>query len=203
MFLAASLVAADTQSIDFTPGGLVRMTGSTGSLTIEAWDKPTVELTTTKSPGITVSADRKGNDLEIVTTIAKHSKKIDITYHLWVPRDSRLAIDHSKGEINVEGLTGDIAATLHHGEIFLYLPEDAPYFTKAECKAGDIYSDFTAGDGRKSFRLGLGHRVVQEANAKGHALDLKVGFGDIVIYKQILPKPSLAATSLQPQTVGR
>src|SRR5277367_2152392 len=106
-----------TQSIDFTAGGLVRVKNSTGMLTIEAWDKPTVELTTVKSAKymlnakdrekasaelakVAFSAERHGKELEVATTVSGHTGLIDVAYHLWVPRDTRLAITHGNGEVN-------------------------------------------------------------------------------------------------------
>jgi hypothetical protein len=209
MLAAASLLSAQdkpapdlrtkkTQTIEFTAGGLIRMKGSTGSLTIEAWDKPTVELTTIKSAKsmpnakdrekasaeldqVAFTAERHGDELEIKTAIPKHAGDIDLSYHLWVPRDTRLAIDHGTGEINVEGVAGDIAASLRHGEIFVYLPDGATYNTKAQSKVGSV--NLPGDPAGKRTHFGVGHTVAQETGGKVHSLDLKVGYGDIYVLK--------------------
>src|SRR4051812_866380 len=40
---------ADTQHIDFAPGGAIHIDGSYGILRIEGWDRPEVAVTITKS----------------------------------------------------------------------------------------------------------------------------------------------------------
>jgi hypothetical protein len=188
-----------TQTIDFTAGGLVRIKDSTGMLTVEAWDKPTVELTTIKSAKyllsakdsekaaaelqkVSFSAERHGNELEVATSAPKHTRRIDISYHLWVPRDTRLAIHHKDGEVNVEGTTASVEAELHHGELFLYLPEGVAYSTQAKCAYGSINAP---GDpALKPEHLHLGHILSQQASGQANELNLKVGYGDIYIMRQ-------------------
>jgi hypothetical protein len=191
---ACSLFAAEkTQQLDFTSGGLLRMKNSTGALTIEVWDKPTVELTTTSSnPAVTITPDRQGNELTIATSIPKHTKNLDISYHLYVPRNTRLAIDHRDGEVNVEGTTADITATVRRGQIFLYLPSGIPYTTNAVAKLGSI--NLPGDPALKPEHLHLGHRLIQPTVANAHLLNLKVGFGDIYILNQT-PTPTYSSKS--------
>jgi hypothetical protein len=195
-----------TQTIDFPAGGLVRMKNSTGALTIEAWDKPTVELTTVKSAKymlnakdrekaaaelekVSFTAERHGSELEVATNAPKHTGKIDISYHLWVPRDTRLAIHHETGEVNVEGTAAGIEAELRRGELFLYLPDAVAYSTHAKCAYGSINAP---GDPTlKPEHLHLGHILDQQASGKANDLNLKVGYGDIYIMRQT-PAPAPA-----------
>ena len=61
---------AKTENADLPAGGTVRFKNSTGELTIEGWDQPGVELTTTKSgqraADVKVSVTHDGNDLDFV-----------------------------------------------------------------------------------------------------------------------------------------
>jgi hypothetical protein len=195
------------QTIDFPAGGLLRMKNSTGALTIEAWDKSTVELTTIKSAKyllntkdrekaaaelekVSFTAERHGSELEVATNIPKHTRNIDISYHLWVPRDARLAIHHETGEINVEGTAADIEAQLRRGQIFLYLPEGVAYSTQAKCAFGGINAP--GEPDLKPEHLHLGHILSQQAAGKANNLNLKVGNGDIYIMRQT---PAVTGTS--------
>jgi hypothetical protein len=193
-----------TQSIEFAAGGLLRLKNSTGALTIEAWDKPGVELTTLKAAKpmldprdrekaagelekVTFTAERHGNELEVTTASPRRLGHIDISYHLWVPRNTRLAIDHGAGEVNIEGVAASIEAALRKGEIFLYLPADFTYSTRALTNYGSI--NVPADSTLKPEHFHLGHSLVQEAAGKPDTLNLKVGFGDIYILQQTsIPK---------------
>ena len=191
LFLAAgTLVAAEkTQQFDFTPGGLLRMQNSRGALTIEAWDKPSVELRTkSNNSAVAVTAERKGNEMVFTTAIPKHAHDTEVSYHVWVPRDTRLAILHRDGEVNIEGVAADIQATLRRGEIFIYLPTYAAVTMNAATRFGSI--NVPGDPSLKPTNLHLGHKLVQPAAANSNALDLKVGYGDIYILRETpAPKP--------------
>jgi hypothetical protein len=198
-----------TQTIEFTAGGLVRMKNSTGALTIEAWDKPTIELTTIKSAKsmlnakdrekaaaelekVSFTAEHHGNELEVATNVPKHIGDIDISYHLWVPRDTRLAIHHETGQVNIEGTAAGIEAELRRGGIFLYLPEGVVYSTQAQCSFGTINAP--GEPDLKLEHLHLGHILSQQATGKANNLNLKVGYGDIYIMRQTpAPAPAIPA----------
>ena len=194
----ANLRTEKTQTIEFTTGGLLRVMNSTGALTIEAWDKPTVELTTVKSSAIyitpkdrekassklekvMVTAERHGNQLTVTTTAPRLLMNLDLSNHLWVPRDTHVVIRQKDGEVNLQGLTGDIDASVRNGEIFVYLPEGAVYNTNAKSRFGGV--ELPGDSATRHVDLGLGHAFAQEVGPKAHMLNLKVGYGDIYITK--------------------
>ena len=51
-----------TEHADLAAGGIVRLKNSTGELTIEGWDQPGVEITTTKSTKLAYSATGAEHD---------------------------------------------------------------------------------------------------------------------------------------------
>lgn len=184
LLAAGSLFAAEkTQQFDFAPGGLLRMENSTGALSIEAWDKPNIELTTkSKNSAVAITAERHGNEMVVTTVIPKHFHDTDVSYHLWVPRDTRLAIHHRDGEVNVEGVAAAIEASLRMGQIFVYLPAEVPFTTNAVTKLGSIN---VPGDPKlKPTYVHLGRKLVQPVAPNAHVLNLKVGYGDIYLLKQ-------------------
>jgi hypothetical protein len=200
-----------TEHADLPAGGALRFKNSTGELTIEGWDQPGVEITTTKSTKleysatgaehdkashmldeIKVTAAPQGNDLVITTDFPRHrrflprpsvgSRDFDLDYLIRVPRDAKIFVDHDAGEIHFDGVTGDINATVIQGLIMLRVPQSAQYSIDAKSKIGGVNSDFPGTTTRKRF----GHSFMQEntqTNQAPHSLYLRNGFGDIIILK--------------------
>ncbi len=206
---------ANTQRVDFQAGGTVRLKNSTGELTIEGWDQPNVEITTTKSTKadyalsrrekavheldrVRVTAERKGAELVITTDFPKRAlppfspfggaTTFYLDYHIKVPRDAKLVVDHNIGEVNVDGVDSDIQATALQGLIFLHLPEQAQYAIDAKSNIGSVKSDF---EGTTEHRLLFGHRFV-ESNGP-HKLYLRIRFGDVIIFKTVRPQMVVAS----------
>lgn len=214
-----------TERIDFPSGGTLRFRNSVGVLTVEAWDRPDVEITTIKStnvavePGerdkaardldrVKVMTERHGDELVVSTSFPPHRPfgifyplsgrtSFDLEYRIKAPANARIIADHTLGQVNIDGLTGDIQVNLAQGEILLHLPEDQKYSIHAKSDFGNVNSDFS--DEKRTGWL-LGHRSVGESTG-AHKLDLKVGFGDIVILKINVPKSSEPAAST-PKTDG-
>lgn len=209
-----------TQSVDFPAGGLLRLKHSMGDLTIEAWDNPNVEITTIKSTKeeywerdrgkgsaelekVIVATERHGDELVITTNFPRHrgfpsswpwggAEKFDLEYHISVPGNARLAIDHDVGAVNVDGVTGDIEAKLLQGEIMLHLPEDAQYSIDAKSDYGNVNSDFPG----EKHRAWIGQSAFHDAPRPAHTLHLRVGYGDIVLLRIRVPKtPEPAAAT--------
>jgi hypothetical protein len=210
-----------TERAEFPSGGLLRLTHSIGDVAIEAWDNPGIEITTVKSTKvevaaserehastelekITISLEHHTGELEIVTnyprgfpppSVSGSSNGFDLEYRIRVPRSARLAIDHYVGDVNVDGLVGDIQAKVCEGEIMLHLPQDALYSIDAKITLGRINSDYAGTEKRRMWVPVWGHSMLQQAPLPAHSLNLRVGFGDIVILKTQIPK-SPESTSL-------
>ena len=67
----------------------------------------------------------------------------DLEYRVKAPANARIIADHTLGEVNVDGLAGDIQVTLAQGEILLHLPEDEKYSIHAKSDFGNVSSDFS------------------------------------------------------------
>jgi hypothetical protein len=194
---AGLLSGADqTQRVDFPAGGTLRVTKSTGVLTVEAWDRPDVEIATTKSAnGARVAAERRGDEL-VVTTDSPRQRVFsgsDLEYRIKAPSSARIVVAHDVGEVNIDGLAGDIQVTLHQGEIMLHLPEEGRYNINAKSEFGNVNCDFPGEEKRRWWLLG--HRIETENPQSAHKLNLRVVFGDIVILKTRVPKPPGPLTS--------
>jgi hypothetical protein len=108
---------------------------------------------------------------------------VNADYEIHVPRDSRLAIQHGVGFVQVRGVTGDIQATAGRADILLWLPLGA-YSIDAKTKFGIVSSEL---DGRASNRHLVGEHFANATPAPSHRLELRVGFGGITI-RQIPPE---------------
>jgi hypothetical protein len=181
-----------TERVSFAPGGLIRVNGSYGSLNVEGWDRPEVEITVVKSTEkyydakqrekaatlleqAHISTERVSETELILST--HQDRKISVDYEIRVPRDSRLEIHHGTGQLLIANVTGDVRATGHRGDILLMLPDTAAYSIDAKTKIGVVTSDF-AGDLHKRRYL-LGERFA--GSSASRRLFLRMDFGGITI----------------------
>jgi hypothetical protein len=203
-----------TERMDFPSGGTLRLTNSIGVLTVEAWDRPDVEITTIKSTQdeydasereqathqldkVQIAAERRGEELVITTTFHRYDifpisyplvgdANLRVEYRIKAPSTARLIVDQKAGEVNVDGLAGDMNVTVLQGQILLHLPETGPYNIHAKSGCGNVNSDFP---GQKKRTWWLTQRAANEDSPTAPKLNLKVVFGDIVILKTRVPKP--------------
>jgi hypothetical protein len=214
------------ERVDFPAGGTLRFRNSVGILTVEAWNRPEVEITTIKSTlaevdasereratheldRVSVATERHGDELVVSTRFPAHRPfgifyplsgrvSFDLEYRIKAPANARIIADHTLGQVNIDGLIGDIQVRLTQGTILLHLLQDETYSIHANSYFGNVNSDFS--DEKRRGWL-LGHRSVDEKSGAPHKLDLRVGFGNIVILKINAPKSSEPAPST-PKTDG-
>jgi hypothetical protein len=190
----------NTQHLDLPPGGTVTFKNSTGELTIEGWDQPGVEITTSKSTKtfytsaehekgsralekVQVAAERHGDEV-VITTTAPYLNGVDLDYRVKVPRAAHLAVKHGAGEVHFDDVTGDIRATVSHGLITLHAPAGDQYAIDAKSGIGSVTSDFPGSTRRQWL---VGHQFVETPQAP-HKLYLRNGFGDIILLKIQMPE---------------
>jgi hypothetical protein len=187
-----------TDRADVTPGGLIRIEGSTGELNIVGWDQPSVEVMTdrytfreardkekaiAKLKRIEVVKKAAGSG-ELTIATMKHESRIHVDYQIMVPRTSRLVIRHHIGDVVITDVAGDIDAKAGTGDILVQLPEKEHYTINAKTGIGGVYSDFN--ESRHTF---VGHKLIQDASTGGangpaHKIDLHVSIGGISIQKK-------------------
>ena len=207
-----------TETVNFAPGGTIHVTDSTGNLLVEGWDQPKIEITVVKSMGYdresaaeatrqldgvkVVTERRSDTEFAVSTTrIRTHNRfthaigigrDAAVEYRLRVPRNSHLIIDHADGYISVTGVTGNIEANDHRGDIVLMLPNLAAYSIDAHTKVGVVTSDLA---GSTHMRHLTGENFSHGDTALTHKIQLRMGFGGITI-KELPPEslpPSVTA----------
>jgi hypothetical protein len=200
----------NTERVDFAPGGTIRINSSYGSLTVEGWDQPAVEVTVTKSLrfGGSKNQDQDQPRLESIKIVTSRISPTELTistmlasrkswsllpskttngvraeYEIHVPRDSRLAIHHGTGLVSVIGVTGDIETRAGRGDVMLWL-RPGSYSIDAKTKLGVVSSDF---EGASLNQYLTGQHFTRVDPPPSHRLYLRMGFGGITI-KEIFPE---------------
>jgi len=213
---------SNTERIDFSPGGTIRIDRADGDLYVEGWDQPQVEMTIIKSLPYEHEAShpqRLGQQLEAVQVaserpspseliISMHAparygwlwhptspvdtSHVKLEYQLHVPRDSKLVIDHGVGLVSVRGVTGDIHASCGRGDIVLWLPSTGTYSIDARSRLGKVYSDFP-GDSISEFLVG--QKFTNVNSTASQRLFLRAGYGGITL-KPILAESEAPVTEV-------
>ena len=193
------------QTVNFAPGGTVRIEGSYGSLDVEGWDRPEVEITVTRSDSglygekerasvtgrlkkIEVKTESRSNgELVIETHFPAHyglffpplPPKVrigeDMQYTIHVPRDTHLVVHHKDGNVLIGEVSGEIEASARSGDLVVMLPDPGKYAIDAKVKIGTVYSDF--GDA-KHLDYAIGEKLTE---GQGKRLYLRVGVGGISV----------------------
>jgi hypothetical protein len=154
------------------------------------------EKKTQELDGVHVKAERRGNEVVVTTDFSRYRDfpppirpigiNFDLEYHIKVPANAGIVANHDLGDVNIDGLTGDIQVTLLQGTITLHLPEEQKYAIDAKVDFGHVNSDFSGPQKRRHWIIG--HWLVSQDSAAPHKLNLKVGFGDIVILRTRVPQ---------------
>jgi hypothetical protein len=192
-----------TERVDFAPAGLIRLETPVGNLSVEAWDRSEIEITTVRSSwnaarcqgDVRVVTERRST-AEVAVSMVRPSLSwsqrwwnrcgITIEEQVYVPRDSRLVIHHGAGYVSVSRVNGDIEVTSRSGDIVMMLPGPGPYSIDAKSKAGGVSSDFEG----TTHRTRLVGRAFDAGGAPSpHRIYLRMGLGDIAI-KDVPPAPN-------------
>jgi hypothetical protein len=190
MATAAGLLAAETQHMDLPSGGTLHLKHSIGEVSVVGWDRSDVEIATDAQ----VTSERQGNELILSSSAHTHrpwvwpflkQSNMSPRYEIKAPRNARLVIEHEKGGVFLDSMNGDINVTVHDGEITLRLPEEAQLSIDAKSKLGTVVSDFSGHDHRKHL---FGHEFTGDSSQAPQKLQLRVGYGDIIILKSKQPK---------------
>ena len=196
-----------TQRVDFPASGELDLRHLSGELTIEGWDQPSVEVTSVKYTPVEytgaernkaakliqeihVNATRNGDRVVVETTEPKTSRflmltfgvRVDVDYHIKVPKDARLSVEHRSGEVHVSDVSGDIRASVREGLITLMLPADGGYDIDASALVGDVYSDFAGTELDHTWRFA--HAFTASPKQAAHKLHLRIKFGDIIVRQE-------------------
>jgi hypothetical protein len=181
----------------FGPSGTIRFSNSSGYLIVEGWDRQDVEVTvlkwidhefapkqvaaaTLRLQTVSVSVEHpSAQQLQISTTREKPIKsRVELKYHIYAPRNTRIVVDHRGGFILLSGLTGDLDVANRSGDIVLMLPDPASYAIDARNKFGIVTPDLAGTTKHKDL---IGEQFTREHQPPAHRMRLRMGFGGITI----------------------
>jgi hypothetical protein len=199
----------DTQRLSFPPGGVLHVVDSIDELTVEGWDRPDVQITTTKTTRnfynsedrdraerelarLRITAERREDEVRVSAASLRRRgfpfvlffglTDFDLECRIKVPYAARVTVEHAAGEVHLENIAGDIHATVRRGGITLALPEEGQYTIDAKSSFGGVVSDFV-GETKHTGWI-VGNRFMQERKAGPPKVYLRVGYGDILILKE-------------------
>jgi DUF4097 and DUF4098 domain-containing protein YvlB len=93
-----------------------------GSITVHGWDKPQVTYNATKSASdeqelkqVTIQTEQQGSSVSIIAK--SYESNGGVSLEVYVPRNSTLHVSSSDGELNVEGVSGDLTLRTGDGSI--------------------------------------------------------------------------------------
>jgi hypothetical protein len=193
-----------TEQVNFAPGGIIRVLNSIGSLNVEGWDRPEVEITVIKSMEHyyepkqqeqaartlervhIVAEPRSDSELTISTILPRRlfahllggKRGLMVEYQIHAPRNSRLVIHHGRGHVLLSNVTGDVEATSSGGDILLMLPDSGTYSIDARSKLGTVSSDFAGASHRRHL---VGSGFARATPPPSHRIYLRTGMGGITI----------------------
>jgi hypothetical protein len=199
--------AESTSLTQFGPNGTIHLTNSEGDLIVEGWDRQDVEVTvlkwidhefapeqvataTERLKAVSVNVEHPSVQELLISTTREKGKllggkgRVELKYHVYAPRDSRIAIDHRGGFILLSGVTGDIDVVNRRGDIVLMLPAPASYAIDARNKFGIVTSDFA---GTTKHKYLIGEQFTRDHQPAAHRMRLRMGFGGITI-KEVPPE---------------
>src|SRR5262249_12890610 len=137
---------------------------------------------------VQVKANRRSDSqLEILTAVPHHNRfrhpfggtaGFTVEYQIHAPRNSKLVIHHSGGDVLITSVAGEIEASNHAGSITVLLPETGKYAIDAKTDIGIVSSDF---DGNYKHRNLIGIGFAENAAAAATRIRLRVGVGGITI----------------------
>ena len=178
-------VCAEPQHFDAGPNTVLRLTDSVGFVTIEAWEQPSIEVSSSVLSGdATVDSRREGDDV-VVTTHGRRLNRARVDYVIRAPKSTRILIDHRSGEVNLIGFASDINVKERDGQINVYVPADAQYSVAAHTRLGGIRSELAGSD---RSRLGLRHDFAANTAGATAKMDLRISAGDIVVTRATGPR---------------
>jgi hypothetical protein len=193
---------------------LIRFANSAGDVIVEAWNRPEVEVTvlkwidhefapeqiagaTQRLQAVSVNMEHPSAEELRISIVAAHvrpfgrKRRVEIKYHIYAPRDSRIEIDHRGGYILLSGLTGDIDVVSRRGDILLMLPNPTSYAIDARNRFGIVTPDFA---GTTKHKYIIGEQFTRDHQPLAHHMRLRVGFAGITI-KEVPPEGEAPAST--------
>lgn len=114
------------QAVATNAAANVRVQNIAGAVRIEAWSKPIVDVTATKTGydaqelrRITIGVNRDENGVSIVTSYSGGVHSGGVRYRIYVPADAALNVRNIAGLVDITGVTGNLDVETQAGTIMV------------------------------------------------------------------------------------
>jgi len=209
-----SLVDDDLVSSDFhaaypNPPAMLEVDNSVGSITIGAWDKPSVEIdanrrgpTADAVSAIKIAVERRGPELAVNTVFPTSASNLKVDYTIHAPAKTALKLEQSVGTIQSAGFTGSVEEhtstgtietsmaalggsqrvniSVSVGAIKLTLPSNTDAAITANTSVGAVQSDFPLSVDRTV----VGQYAQGKVGSGSAVVDLTIATGAIRILRE-------------------
>jgi hypothetical protein len=112
------------QSVDAGDAPAVRIDNIAGSVRVDGWAKPNVNVHATKYGAdtselhdITIAVRREGNGVSIATNYTGTRRRGGVRYRISVPANASLRIGNVAGAVDIAGVHGDVSVQTQAGEV--------------------------------------------------------------------------------------
>jgi len=195
-------VVVTTEHVDAGATSTVTIDHSVGELDIQGWDQPQVEVTATKSvfretkdealrdlEKVHVKLANKDGGAEVTTVLPERNffvrpfkARTDVVVQtvIRVPRGAHVVVRHESGDVRLRDVSGAIDASVHAGDLQLWMSDAKSYRIDAKCKVGGISSDF---EGKFHDRFPAGDAFADASAASAPEARLRVGIGGIQVLR--------------------
>jgi len=182
-------------TLDFT-GGIIHIDTQYGQVNVEAWDEPRVEVTVSRTSfthdkqyleRIQVKTEKTDDGIRIATTFPGRNwfartfhglGDFNLDYRIKAPAGAKLDIRQHVGDVVVDGIAGDIDASVRSGDIVVEVPNPGQCIVDAKVKVGDVYAD---APGKLRQSRWIGQKFASDAGTARQHLHLRVDVGGISV----------------------
>lgn len=176
--LAATAYAEDVErTIDAASDGHVEVSNISGEITVEGWNRDSVEVTGTIGRNVEeLIVERNGNKVLVKVKVPHNSGRgIDSELHIKVPQNSSLNIGAVSADIDVTDIKGEQSLHTVSGDV---TTEHAGGDLKAESVSGDVEVSGDGADGDTYASTVSGDVTVSQV---GGEVKAEAVSGDVVV----------------------
>lgn len=182
-------------TLDFT-GGTIHIDTVYGQVNVEAWDEPRVEVTVSRTSfthnekyleRIQVKTEKAADGIRVTTTFPGRNWFVrtfrglgdfNLNYRIKAPANAKLDIRQHVGDVVVDGISGDIDASVRTGDIVIEVPNPSRCFVDAKVTLGDVYADVP---GKLRQSLWIGQKFAGTSESATQHLHLRDNLGGISV----------------------
>ncbi len=204
----APVTASHSATLPLGANGTVLIEKSWGEIDVEAWDKPSVQVTMSLRTQKAIEPDEQAEARERLDRFGFDARKtgadsvtisgrspdasllrpfggksgVQVHYAVKMPRTANLRVDHQVGEVRVTGISGNVDAANGTGEVTLRLPLTPQVAVESSSRVGDgEFDDALLKRGSYRRNMVVGHSFSYAPATAHRHVSARVGVGSVSI----------------------